>query len=373
MNKKIPIIAFSGISTVATVICGFIASSALLKFNFLPGRYLALVILLYFVVLIFSVVLIARKKLLVKFLGFTLQAMVIALSIVALGYLNQTTELIAKISVAGEQDSSRTESTRKDFDITKDSFHLFVGGVDASEVLNDVNMILSVNPKTQKVLITSIPRDYYVPFHNTKIKDKLTHSGAFMGADITNTMLTVDDFMKIDLGYYLRVNFASVQSLVDMIGGIDLVSDLNVRSSTMPRCRFGRGENHVDGYCALAFARERKAYGNGDLHRIENQAVVMEAIIQKISRREVFLAHYDELMNILPKVIQTNLPEKYIYDFLRLEIDQTPQWHVQKQRLNGTHIFNVASPYYGNRPTTMIEPDWQSIKKAQKNIRAVMK
>ena len=52
-------------------------------------------------------------------------------------------------------------------------------------------MIITVNPKTHKILLTSIPRDYYVQLHGTTgLKDKLTHSGLY---GINMTIDTVED------------------------------------------------------------------------------------------------------------------------------------------------------------------------------------
>ncbi len=314
------------------------------------------------------------------FIALIIQILLITASFTALYYLSHINAFLDKITTTNlTQNTGKNQTTNlnqttsltEPLNLSKDPFNIFIGGIDASELLSDVNMVLSVNPQTHKVLITGIPRDYYVAFHNTKQKDKLTHSGAFMGANIENTMLTVSDFMQIKLDYYLRVDFNSITTLVDTLGGITIYSDTNFRSSVMPKCYFHAGQNHINGTCALAFARERKNYSNGDLHRVENQAVIMEAIIRKLSDKNTLLSKYEQLLANFSNIVRTNLPKQYLTDFIRFELDQVPNWQVQKYRLNGTHIFNIQSPYYQNRPVTIIEPDQHSIESARKKINQI--
>ena len=306
-----------------------------------------------------------KTPLAIRIISAILEIGVMIGALIGLNYLNQGTEFIQKITVS--EDTPETELS-----VTEKPFTVFIGGVDKGEKLNDVNMIMTINPKTGKVLIVGIPRDYYVPFHNTGVSDKLTHSAEFMGADINNTVATVRDFMNIDLDYYIRVDFNAIEALVDVIGGIDIYSDRAFRSTTMKDCYFTKGTNHVDGHHALAFSRERKSYsGEGDLHRVENQSIVMEAIIAKLSNADIFAKYYEELLKTSAEVLKTNFREEDIYKFANYILDKNPKWHVERYRLNGTHKFGVYSPY-NNDYNTMIMPDEASIETARKKIKAVL-
>ena len=286
-------------------------------------------------------------------------------ALIGLNYLNKGTEFIEAITV--KEDIPEVELS-----VTEKPFVVFIGGVDKGEKLNDVNMIMAINPRTAKVLLIGIPRDYYVTFHNTGEKDKLTHSAEFMGADISNTIATVRDFMNVDLDYYIRVDFNAIESLVDVIGGVDIYSDRAFRSTTMKECYFTKGTNHVDGHHALAFSRERMSYsGEGDLHRIENQSIVMEAIIAKLSNADIFAKYYDGLLKTATDVLKTNFREEDIYKFANFILDKHPKWHVERYRLNGTHAYNVYSPALGAKRTMMI-PDENSINTAKTKIEALL-
>ncbi len=91
----------------------------------------------------------------------------------------------------------------KNVNVTKEPFIVYISGIDTSGPVStvsrsDVNMLVTVNPKTRQILLTSIPRDYYVTLANRGQKDKLTHSGL---AGIDNTVKTMENFLGLDINY----------------------------------------------------------------------------------------------------------------------------------------------------------------------------
>ena len=105
------------------------------------------------------------------------------------------------------------QSTLKDVNVIKDSFAVYISGIDtygkiSSVSRSDVNIVMVVNPSTKQVLLISIPRDYYVQLHGTTgTKDKLTHAGIY-GIDMS--IKTIEDLLDMDINYYVKVNFTSV-------------------------------------------------------------------------------------------------------------------------------------------------------------------
>ena len=103
----------------------------------------------------------------------------------------------------------KNEVTIEDIDVTKESFNIYISGIDIygdiSQVSrSDVNMIATINPVTHQVLLTSIPRDYYVKLHNTTgYKDKLTHAGLY---GINMSIETLEDLFEIDIYYFIDYN-----------------------------------------------------------------------------------------------------------------------------------------------------------------------
>ena len=109
----------------------------------------------------------------------------------------------------------------KNVDITEKPFNIFIAGIDtygkiSSVSRSDVNMVVTINPKTHKILLTSIPRDYYIYLHGiTSYKDKLTHAGIH---GINMSFKTIEDLLDCDINYYFKVNFSSLIDIVDAIG-----------------------------------------------------------------------------------------------------------------------------------------------------------
>ena len=106
-----------------------------------------------------------------------------------------------------EQIKIQTTTIKTNQDITSKPFNIYISGIDIAGDISlvsrsDVNMLITVNPKTHQILLTSIPRDYYVRLHGTTgYKDKLTHSGIY-GIDMT--LKTVEDLLDTDIDYYVR-------------------------------------------------------------------------------------------------------------------------------------------------------------------------
>ncbi len=111
----------------------------------------------------------------------------------------------------------------------EEPFNVYISGIDVSGSItttsrSDVNIIMTVNPNTKKILLTTTPRDYYVqiPEVSGEAKDKLTHAGIY-GVDAS--MRTLGQLYGIDIKYYARVNFTSLITIVDALGGVDVNSE----------------------------------------------------------------------------------------------------------------------------------------------------
>lgn len=239
-------------------------------------------------------------------------------------------------------------------DISKDAFTVLVSGNDSygtlqdSNTRSDANLLLTVNPKTGTILMTSIPRDYYVelvcPDDETESTcpvgsyDKLTHSG-LMG--VKSTEKTIEKALGIKINYNVRINFSSVVNLVDALDGIDLdikkgeeVDIFYVNSQP----GLSVGKHHVDGETALAFARERHAYADGDNQRVRNQQKVFKAIFKRIVSPKM-ITNYGKFMDALAVAFDTNLSGDEISKFVKYELNNMPDWKIESYAI-------VAEPDY---------------------------
>ena len=239
-------------------------------------------------------------------------------------------------------------------DISKDAFTVLVSGNDSygtlqdSNTRSDANLLLTVNPKTGTILMTSIPRDYYVelvcPKDDPELacpegsSDKLTHSG-LMG--VKSTEETIEKALGIKINYNVRINFSSVVNLVDALDGIDLdikkgeeVDIFYVNSQP----GLSVGKHHVDGETALAFARERHAYLDGDNQRVRNQQKVFKAIFKRIVSPKM-ITNYGKFMDALAVAFDTNLSGDEISNFVKYELNNMPDWKIESYAI-------VAEPDY---------------------------
>ena len=246
-------------------------------------------------------------------------------------------------------------------------------GVISTSTLADVNMVITINPNTHTVLLTSIPRDYYVQLHGTTgYKDKLTHAGMY-GIDMS--IQTIEDFMDIEIEYFVRVGFNSVIELVDLVGGIDVYSDTAFQS----HCRDGGAEsvyvkvgmNHFTGAQALSYARERYAYLTGDIHRTQNQQQVIEAILNKIMTNKSLLLKYDSLLNSFSELYKTDIPKEFITLFIKQQLEDMSSWSIEKQSLIGYDGSEQTYSWPGQYLYVMI-PDNNSVNGAINKINGVL-
>ena len=255
-------------------------------------------------------------------------------------------------------------------------FNIFLSGSDArsnyiaSKTRSDVNMIISVDPKEKTILLTSIPRDYYVSVYGkTGLKDKLTHAGIY---GIDTSVKTVENLFDINIDYYIKVGFSSVIEVVNLIDGIDIESD----KAFVSHCGDGgaiktnvkKGMNHFNGGEALSYARERYAYALGDRHRILNQQQVLEAVINKVTTDKSILLKYDKLLKSLSKLYKTNIPSELISLLVKNQLEDMSGYKIERQSVSGSDASMNTYTAPSKKRYVMI-PYEKDVKKASENIK----
>lgn len=266
-------------------------------------------------------------------------------------------------------------------DITSKPFTILITGNDSFGALDevsrsDVNMIVTINPLTSTILMTSIPRDAFVTevcddyACNYGVEDKLTHTGIY-GADTTKD--TLENLLDIDINYIFRVNFSSMIDIVDALGGIDIdVAEGMAVSrfysdSTLEGVH--EGQNHLNGKRALAYSRERKAYLDGDVQRARNQQQVLQAMFKKASSPEI-ITKYSNILKAVGKAFDTNMTTKEITSFIKYQLQANPSWKFEQYVLKGENTLKV-SPELGME-VSAVELYAYSIQTASEKIEAVL-
>lgn len=271
---------------------------------------------------------------------------------------NKKTKVLYEFSIDIKQKSIKDKAN-----ITKEPFNIYISGIDTYGSVNsvsrsDVNIIMTVNPKDGKIILTWIPRDYYVKLSNVNEFDKLTHAGIY---GVETSVNTIENLLDIDVNYYIKLNFSSLTKTVDTFDGITVDSKYSFVSQD--GYKYTTGKNELDGKRALSFVRERKNLPNGDKSRGENQLAVLSAIINKASSKSI-ITKYNSFLKTLKQSFVTNLSNKEITDFIKMQIDKDIKWEIVNVTLDGSDGYEYTYSYSKNKLYVML-PDQDTISHAK--------
>jgi len=254
------------------------------------------------------------------------------------------------------------------------SFNVYVSGIDtygpiSSVSRSDVNILMTVNQDSKKILLTTTPRDSYVPIADggNNQKDKLTHAGIY-GVD--SSIHTLENLYGVDINYYVRLNFTSFLKLIDLLGGVDVYNDQEF-TSRHGKFHFPVGNVHLDSEQALGFVRERYSLADGDRDRGRNQQKVIVAIIQKLTSTEA-LKNYSDIIQGLQDSLQTNIPIETMIDLINTQLESGGSYKVNSQDLKGTGRMGLPSYAMPDSNLYMMEIDDSSLATAKSAIQDVM-
>lgn len=231
-------------------------------------------------------------------------------------------------------------------DITKEPFTVLVTG--ENEGLADSIILMSVNPISMKVTMTSIARDSYVPISCYGSSEKINAAHASSESCMVKT---VENLMGIDIDYTIEFNFASVVQVVDAVGGV--VVDVpvsfdaqcwNIYTDELAVFRIEAGDNvYLDGARALGFVRERMAFPDGDFARQRHQQEVMEQIIQKIMSSkdpQMFL----NVLDAAGDNIKTNFTVEQMTGFINYALQKSKRYY-DSNNISGLFDFESSRVY----------------------------
>ena len=232
-----------------------------------------------------------------------------------------------------------------DYVSNEDSMVVYISGIDSwgatqTRSRSDLNLLMVINKKTNKVQLINTPRDYYVYLPYQKDMDKLTHAGAY---GIESSIAAIENVYGVKIDYYARVNFEGFEKIIDSIGGVDVYSEYDF--TAVPRYdelagewhkaeHYDQGINHLNGAQALIFARERAAFDTGDIQRGKNQMELIKGVVKKITY-PVILVKYDELLENIKKCVVTDIPSEDIYSFIRYQLSSGKEWEIKNYTVTG--------------------------------------
>ena len=268
-----------------------------------------------------------------------------------------------------------------DANVTEKPFNILVIGQNqrknkvSDRTNTDVILLVTINPKTKQVLLTSLPRDSFVPVPYSSMKDKLTHAGIY-GA--TMTVKTVQNYMGVKIDFFIRVNYISLINLVNAVGGIT-VDNPSTFKAVYPKYKykFEKGKVELNGAAALAYVRERKKLKDGDMGRNEHQRIVLEALVKKVSSPSM-LINFNKIMQGVSGNYLTNVTTEQIYSIVKMQLADLASWNILQQGLDGStggdyvaSLYSYKKPPEQNNKYSVVYIYAGDLKKAKANIAAV--
>lgn len=251
---------------------------------------------------------------------------------------SDNTRIIYEMSIQTELDLGvGTEDS-----LTKEPFTVYISGIDTyGEITetsrSDVNIIAVVNPTTHQILLITTPRDSYVPLYGPDVQqgalDKLTHAGVY---GIETSMATLGALYETDINYYVRLNFTSLIDIVDILGGVDVNSEVAFTTGDESGAivEVHEGLNHFNGEQALAFSRERHNLDDGDNQRGKNQQAVITGLLKKVISPTMLLRS-GAIMNQVSKDVEMNVTQAQLNALIRNQLKTNAEWTIQSVALSG--------------------------------------
>ena len=250
----------------------------------------------------------------------------------------------------------KTETVAQDY--TNTPFCVYIAGSDTrTSTLNyytrtDVDLLLTVDPVHKQILLVSIPRDWYVK--NPALGngfDKLTHLG---NDGLQNTIDGLNQEFNFQyIKNFFEVNFVTFYNIVEAVGGIDInnpysfsitngASGDGIQNGEQFGYTYDEGNIHLNGDQALSYVRERYNLPNGDYGRNEHQTIVLQAIISKITSKEM-ISNYNNLLNGLQGNFLTNMSSDDIYSLAKMQLNDGGKWNFISYHLTGVGGSDVTA------------------------------
>ena len=274
-------------------------------------------------------------------------------------------------------DKIEITSKKKLSNEVKDAFNIYIGGTDFTDNCMDFNMIVTVNIKTNRIVLTSIPRDYYIEVAGYNgAKDKLSFMTPY-GIDTISSSL--ENLFGIQIDYYIKLNTTSLVEVVDQVGGITFCSDtsyytthamvLDTYDDTKGKKLYvKKGCQEVNGIQALTIARERNFPGR-DRVRQENCRKIMLAIINKLNNVNT-LTNYTNLLNSIGNLYETTIPKEIISKTVKAALDKMGSWKIEEQSVNGDDTKDYIR--FTNYKDWVMYPNMDTVTQAAKKINRII-
>ncbi len=291
-------------------------------------------------------------------------------------YLMDSTNLYSRDNYKIIKEFEVSEKIKRNDEI-KDTFNIYINGLDFTGIMRDYNLIATVNLKTKKVILTSIPRDYYIDVPAYNMKDTLMCLGS-LDSEVSKEALEKLFNTKID--YTINLNTNSLVNIVDTLDGIDFCSDYEFTTthalvtdtyndSTGKKLHVTKGCKKYNGTEILTIARERMALPGRDRYRQKNCRQILISIAKKIASTSS-LKNYDEILKSFDGLYTTDMNDKVVKNLIK-KVLEDPDFEIIEQSVDGTDSIGVG--HLGTQEAWIMTPSMDTVNDASNKINKLLK
>ena len=250
-------------------------------------------------------------------------------------------------------------------------FLVYLSGTDtfgsaATRARSDVNILAAVDTQAKKLLLVATPRDFYVTFPETGgARDKLAHAGVY---GVEASAAALEGLYGVTVDYWVKMNFTGFVELIDALGGVEVYSD---QAFTVEPIRtYQQGYNQLTGLEALAFARERYSFPDGDYQRAKNQMEVIRAVVEKCSSFAL-VQNFRPVLEAAGEHLETNMPKEHLYGLAALQLGDPGPWTVETYTAQGDSAYRETWSMPGQE-LYVILPGEASVQEAKEKLAAAL-
>ncbi|HOV80710.1 MAG TPA: LCP family protein [Bacillota bacterium] len=226
-------------------------------------------------------------------------------------------------------------------------------GVDARQgetaARADTIILASIDPKTKRMALLSIPRDTRVniPGHGW---DKINSATVYGGPELAAKVIS--DLVGMSVKYYVLTNFNGFKDIVDALGGVTLDVEQDMyhwddEDGGIYEINLKKGVQRLDGDKALQYVRYRD-YMMGDIDRTKHQQKFLVALAGEILQPGTI----PKLPRLIPEInryVKTNLTLSDMYT-LASAARNLEDANIVTQTLPGRPLDIDGGSYWGVDP-----------------------
>ncbi len=277
-------------------------------------------------------------------------------------YDEEEKEIMTAISEAGTLNDFLYQWANNGGEIysSKNVINVLLVGLDSADALqnggrSDTLILISLNKLTQKIVMTSFFRDTWSCINVGDDYKYAKINSSYMSGGPTVLIDTIEKNFKVDIDYYVAVDFTSFTDIINALGGLTVeVQEYEanyINRTTVHTIDYGPAVT-LNGYEALVFARIRKSDSDSDVSRTRRQRMVIEALIE--SAKGASLSQLNDVLNLLFKYVKTDLTQMQIMSYAAQALaNGWINYEIQQVDLSTEDVFTTG--YAGSSSVVFVD------------------